>query len=295
MTDASVATRVDPDLGIREIADYIGPSREIYAFLHAPTGSPVGGLVVCSPIESELERNYRREVLLGRSLASRGIAVARFDYRGSGHSDGDPEERTYEGLVEDALTATRWLEEQIGIARPAFLGTRLGAMVAASAAARFPGSPLTLWEPVVAPPRYFREVFRSRSVYEMKRGKPRTPQRALFEELRSVGKVNIVGYVFHRGFVDSVMGRSLLEEIGEEPRPVLLIQLGHGEELRAGSRTVAARLEELGFAIDARVVAEPTVWWLDGGGWQPEEGRPGVQQLLDVTAEWIARRTSEEG
>jgi len=91
------ATRLDAGGSIEE-ASFIGPEgRAMFAFLHLPDGAPVlGGLVVCSPMDAETLRHYRKEVLLGRMLAPRGVAVLRFHYRGAGNSDGD--EHNYDNL-----------------------------------------------------------------------------------------------------------------------------------------------------------------------------------------------------
>lgn len=286
--EARSRERVDEASGVRERAAFLrSGGSEIFAYLHAPP-EPVGGLVICCPIESEMENNYRREVLLARALAGRGVAVARFHYRGSGHSHGDPAETTFETMREDALAATAWLREAARPTGVAFLGTRLGGLIAAAAAARHPGAPLALWEPAVDARRYFREVFRTPSVLALKDGD--VGQVSAEEQLRTLvttGVLDVVGYPIHRGLFETCAGRSLADEPGPGPRRVLLLQFGHGRELRGGLRRVAERWREMGYSVDARVLDGPTVWWLEPGEWLPEESRAASLEIVGTTADWI--------
>jgi fermentation-respiration switch protein FrsA (DUF1100 family) len=69
---------------------------------------------------------------MNRSL---GLSVMVFDYRGYGHSEGQPNE---EGIVADARAARRWLAERAGIAENqiVLLGESLGGGVMVDLAAR---------------------------------------------------------------------------------------------------------------------------------------------------------------
>jgi hypothetical protein len=70
-----------------------------------------------------------------QALADAGLAVLLFDYRGYGHSEGNPSEH---GLYVDAQTAHRYLTSVRGVApeRIVALGTSLGAAVALHVALR---------------------------------------------------------------------------------------------------------------------------------------------------------------
>ncbi|MGQ0669868.1 MAG: alpha/beta hydrolase, partial [Actinomycetota bacterium] len=143
------ASWVETSTGIRETASFFGSASErLFGVMHTPPAAPSGGVVVCSPLYAEFARNYRREVLLGRALAERGIAVQRFHYRGSGHSDGQPGAMTFASMLGDAAVAAERLVGETGVRRVAFVATRWAALVAAAAAARY-DSPLSLWQPSV--------------------------------------------------------------------------------------------------------------------------------------------------
>jgi dipeptidyl aminopeptidase/acylaminoacyl peptidase len=71
-------------------------------------------------------------------LAANGIAALRFDFRGSGESEGDFEQVTVSGEITDALAALEFLRKQpeIDHERIGLIGLSLGGCVAACAASR---------------------------------------------------------------------------------------------------------------------------------------------------------------
>lgn len=78
--------------------------------------------------------------LLAISLASRGLASLRIDFRGCGESDGDVQDITIHQQVQDAQNAYQWLAES-GYCNPARLGIvgfSLGAGIAMITAANHP-------------------------------------------------------------------------------------------------------------------------------------------------------------
>ena len=81
---------------------------------------------------------HRLFVKAARSFAQAGICVARFDFIGSGNSDGKFQDVTVENEIDDALAAIAWLETQPGVDRTrlALIGLSLGGLVATCAAAR---------------------------------------------------------------------------------------------------------------------------------------------------------------
>lgn len=81
---------------------------------------------------------HRLFVKTARRFAAQGIITARFDFIGSGESDGDFIEVTPETEIEDALAVVSWMRAQPGIDRTrlGLLGLSLGGLVSACTAAR---------------------------------------------------------------------------------------------------------------------------------------------------------------
>lgn len=122
-----------------------GPA-PVVLMLHGFTGSrdemPVAGVG-----EGVFSRSARR-------LAQQGLASLRIDFRGSGTSEGDFSDTTYEGQIADAVAAVQVLqaEPRVQGQRLALLGWSQGGLVAATVAGRLK-SPLAtaLWAAVADP------------------------------------------------------------------------------------------------------------------------------------------------
>jgi hypothetical protein len=210
--------RTDDRTGVGEGAGFLGsPPGQLFAALHEPATPARAAIVVCPSILADQVVNYRREVLLARALASLGVAAVRFHYGGTGTSQGEPAAITFETLVEDARTAAA-LATSIG-GRVAFLGTRVGALVAA-AAGRDADAPLVLWEPAADGAGYWREAFRAQRVRDLTRtGRP-GPDPVL--ALKSVGWTDLLGHRVHSALYRSLRPRTLAAELGAGRRVLAL-------------------------------------------------------------------------
>jgi hypothetical protein len=290
-----VATRADPHTGFREVVGFLGfGSQQMFGCTYVPAGQPTGGVVICCPLQAEFLKNYRREVLLARSLASQGVAVQRFHYRGSGNSLGESYAETYETMLDDTLAAADWLAQQTGVSNFAFLGTRASALVAASAASRRTGAPLALWAPI-DPSRYFREVFRARLIGHLKQGAGNgsTSAGSAHDEMRRSGFVEVLGYAITSSLYKSMISRSLIEELGTTPRPVLLVQIEAGGRLRHEYANIAHGWIDLGFDVECKVIDLEQAWWFGGGGWETREEPFLTEELSNRTCEWMIRAFSQ--
>ncbi len=78
---------------------------------------------------------------LARKLAKRGIAVLRFDFRGSGDSEGSFSDMTVEEELSDAKAALDFIKTQKNIAtdRLGILGLSMGGFVGSYTAGQYPG------------------------------------------------------------------------------------------------------------------------------------------------------------
>jgi hypothetical protein len=289
--------RADPDREMREVAEFFGSDHSrLFGCFHLPARRPLGGIIVCPAVQAEFHRNYRREVDLGRHLAAQGFAVQRFHYRGTGHSDGDTSDVTFETMIEDAMAAAEHLRRRSSVDRLGFIGTRTGALVAAAAASQFVGSPVALWEPVTDPNRYFREILRAGLIHELRKGVHDTRSRnEQIEELLSTGRLDVLGYTIDRGLYESLIHRELDGELGSTPRPLLLVEITRRSELRHEYSAAVERWTSRGFDVATHIVAsmaEP--WWFVRGRSIAEEASL-TRDLVQATAAWFARRLVSTG
>lgn len=261
------AERVDGLAGLRERAAFFGEGAErMFGVTHSPLAPTDRGMVVCASLNQDMAKNYRREVVLARAMVARGIAVQRFQYVGSGNSDGDYASISFESMVRDALAAAQCLEAHTGARRVAFFGGRFGALVAAAAAARFPGAPTVFLEPINDGMRFFREGIRTKVAQEMVGTTATRPTvDGYLERLREAGVLDILGYWVGRTLYDSSVGRTLASELGASaaPRPVLMLQLTSEGTLRPGYEDLRRLLIGAGLDVEVELIQGHENWWFD--------------------------------
>lgn len=123
----------------REFVQFENQGQKIYGTLHVPLINekcPV--VVMCHGFAGNRIGRFRIYVLLAQRLSQLGIASLRFDFRGSGESDGDFSEMTIEGEVGDALEALKFVKSlpQIDSKRVGMLGNSFGGAVAVLASCK---------------------------------------------------------------------------------------------------------------------------------------------------------------
>lgn len=141
------------------------PGRQLFGLLQlpAPSAARDRAVLVCNPFGQEAIRCRRLLRVLGDRLARHGFAVLRFDYFGTGDSDGDDSEGDLLAWQEDVLKADEELARLAGCSTRSWFGLRAGGTIAALASARAPRPPesLVLWEPVVDGGAYLAELRRA--------------------------------------------------------------------------------------------------------------------------------------
>jgi pimeloyl-ACP methyl ester carboxylesterase len=137
------------------------PDRTLYGTLQVPSrdANPQVGIALCYPFGSEYLRIHLAFRQLAARLSRAGFAVLRFDYYGTGDSDGDGTEASIDQWCRDTVAALDELKRQSGAATVYLIGLRLGAAVAAEVAShRHDVGRLVLWDPVTNGQRYLDEI-----------------------------------------------------------------------------------------------------------------------------------------
>jgi len=132
-----------------------------FGWLHAALAPSRGtGVVLCRPLGYEAICSYRTYNQLADMLARSGFDVMRFDYHGTGDSArGDTDPERVHHWVSSITSAAEELKRLAGVSHIALFGVRMGATLAAQAAAWLGGvESLVMWAPCTTGRAYVREL-----------------------------------------------------------------------------------------------------------------------------------------
>jgi pimeloyl-ACP methyl ester carboxylesterase len=125
----------------------------------APGAGRSGGVVLCHPFGHEYIRAHRTIRNLGARLSDVGLHVLRFDYFACGDSAGETEAGSIARWKSDIAVAIDELKDMASLNRVSIVGVRLGASLAALAAAnRKDIEALVLWDPIARGGQYLQEL-----------------------------------------------------------------------------------------------------------------------------------------
>lgn len=145
--------------GMEKPVSFQSGGQRVFGMMHLPEGTgPFPGVVFLHGFTGHRGEIHRLFVKAARVLAKNRIASLRFDFRGSGESEGDFGDASVTGEIADALRAFDFFRRkpQVNPKRTAFLGLSLGAAVASCASARRPQAQrMVLWSPLAQVERLF--------------------------------------------------------------------------------------------------------------------------------------------
>lgn len=276
----------DPRVNHQEVPSFIeGPSGFLFGSLSLPLGAVTDAVLICSSLHGDHQVNYRREVLLARAFASHGIATLRFDYRGTGNSDGRSDELTASSMIADAETALAFLIEHSGVQRPALMATRLGALIALSLPSS--GAPLILWEPVFEASTFWKEAFRARAMHGLRERQSLTDDPISI--LSAEGVIDVMGYPV---YLDTYKTTCDLDTgVGTDFAPgtsILLAQIGKNKRKAKEFAQVAERWTARGAATTLVSVGPDEAWWFFG------DGQAAAEDLVETSRRWLLS-SAEQG
>ena len=204
----------------------------IFAGLHRPTKPATRAIVMCHPLGEEKLWAHRVFVSFGRDLAKAGFAVLRFDFRGEGDSDRAFQQTDLETRIQDAclaVDAARTLNPSV--TEVTLLGLRLGAGIAAAAAARRGDvARLVLWDPVVDGAAYMQTVLRLNLMYQMAIHRRVIENRdELVTRLARGETVNVEGYEVAEPLFRQVSEFRLQDALQQFTGETLIVQINQGE------------------------------------------------------------------
>jgi fermentation-respiration switch protein FrsA (DUF1100 family) len=137
----AVAVTAPPPEGLRV---HVGGHGLALVLHRPPGGGRVACVVACHGLRASKDSD--KYLLLAARATAAGLALARFDFRGCGESDGREEESTVGSRIEDACAVLALLAGHPALdGRFGLLGSSMGGYVALHVARARPGLPVVTW------------------------------------------------------------------------------------------------------------------------------------------------------
>ena len=230
-----------------------------HGMLHLPLEphtSPLPGVLMLHGFTGQALEPHRLFIHIARALAAKGIAAFRFDFRGSGNSEGDFSEMTAGREIQDARAALHLLESRPELDRSRFglLGLSMGGMISALTVETESFKALCLLAPAsskhmsrtVTPAKTALEI---RALFDSGFAGRDFPPGIYFNKARKV--LDFGGNPVSSGFFEGLLGLNSLETVTNHQGASLVI---HGTQDKAVpieiGRDYAVRLKTKILEID---------------------------------------------
>lgn len=231
-----------------------------YCVYHPAHGAPRTALLYVAPFGEEMNRTRRASALTARALAAQGCAVLQLDLFGSGDSDGEFGDASWEAWKSDLALGHAWLAARtaqgVGL-----WGVRLGALLALdyARAAVLPVTRFLLWQPVLRGAVYLNQLLRLRLASEMLAGGSADSQvlrAALRAEAQEIG-----GYLVAPALAEAI--ETLDAGVLPAPRaPVHWLEVvpAEGREAPPPSQKLAWAWHAQGTTVALQAVHDDACW-----------------------------------
>ena len=205
--------------------------------------------IYCYPLFDERKCAHRFSYELSKTFVANNLRLERFDYRGTGESDG-----TFCSVTVDSLRKD--LQEIIGNDPACIIGTRFGATVAFDFCCRSESAvrTLILIEPIVNGRSYVEYIFRKQHLKDMMTGNSNEPAG---EE----GFYNLEGYKTNGIFVEQIGQLHLNKAVNRiKVDAVFLIQISAHSGINPEYDLLVEHLKKNGISTHTNTFNLPAFW-----------------------------------
>lgn len=267
----------------REPVSFMNESQKLIGVLHRPYNKvnedKIPAVVLFHGFTGTKIEPHRIFVKTAEALAQEGIAALRFDFRGSGDSEGDFSDMTLQSEISDAMVSLDYLSGLQGIDGDniGILGLSMGGAVAASVSSDPRVKAVVLWSAVAdftKTPIYFRNLEVLQEVRHA--GASQTP------ELEIPPQVDLQGNVVGREFLLTLTDVKPLESIQRCKAPVLVVHGDQDETVSVAHSAMYERAirEVAGGRVEVHIVAGAGHTY-DSAVWEAN--------VISRTVEWFKR------
>ncbi|MEO6906594.1 MAG: alpha/beta fold hydrolase [Abditibacteriaceae bacterium] len=243
--------------------------------MHRPQAAPAGrrlpAVVLCHGFTGTRVEPHQLLVKAANALTEAGIIAVRFDFAGSGESDGEFVNMTPETEVQDAINILQWLGAQSGVDRSkiGMIGLSLGGLVTACAASRtkLPAA-IALWSATA----HMGDRMKERATLESSM------------QLQEKGCIDLKGNLVGREFLENALQINPLQEAKQYDGKVLIVH---------GTADQSVPVSEAKEYAEAFAQCQPTLHMIpdadhtfNSQNWEAE--------LIKTTTEWMKKYLSAE-
>ena len=264
--------------------------RRLLGFLHLPeinsTAQANIGMVHCHPFGEEKMASHSIATKTARALCNLGVTVIRFDYSGTGDSEGELDEVTLHDWHQDLSLAIKYLKANSSVEKVGLWGLRLGAHLALRYAATeqdFDPACLILWQPVFEPEAFFKQFLRQKLSTEIAtQTAGGLGVKGMVAELEKGISQEVIGYPISESMYKSFTTSTVTFPLPSHSRyPILLTSNSMAEEIPLGIKKNADALNAAGHSVQLEHIVEEPYW--------DRHWRWDAPKLTQVTVDFMKR------
>ena len=262
---------------MEKLISFENQGQRLFGMTHSPdTDKRAPAVLMCHGFTGDRVESHFIFVKMARRLADAGFFVMRFDFRGSGESEGDFSDMTIPAEIDDARVALAWLRGQpeVDPKRVSLLGLSMGGAIATSLAGEDEDiAGLILWSALAQP-----SMLVSQSVTTA----DKTPSPL---GVQKDGNFDMGG---------NLVGKAFKETAGEV-QPLKSIQKYAGEVLILhGTRDEVVPPSEAERYFEAAGEERASLHWIQGAD-HTYNAHIWEQEVLKLTVDWLTQRMFLKG
>lgn len=257
-----------------------GPRGRLFALHFRTLDRPKAHVIYLPPFCEEMNRCRHLAAAQARRFAEAGLASLLLDPFGTGDSEGQLADATWDGWLDDVGVAIDWCRRQHEV--PVILwGFRLGASLALDLLARHPdlSRRALLWQPVTDGKAFLTQVLRARIAALSRVGLPPETTTEIRACLSAGERVEVAGYVLGGALTAAIDSWSLARVPSLGGATIHWMQRSSRTDgVPAGAvRKSVDQLAKQGNQVYLSLFQTPQVWQLSE--------RVDARSLLDVTSQ----------
>ncbi len=134
-------------------------SQKLFAVYHPPKPEKERnvGVLLCNPLHQEQIRCHKLYLTIANQLSNEGFHVLRFDYYGTGDSEGRKDQFTITKAIENVQSAINEFRDGCDLNKVVLFGVRFGATVSLLTAKQYKVDGIILWNPMISGKNYVTE------------------------------------------------------------------------------------------------------------------------------------------